>query len=85
MSAKQTVASKRIGRRAIVSYTRDLIARIDRYHDAPTKMARRRYLDAVQSLAALALLFEEAAALNYRVIRLGLKRKKPAILAQRVR
>lgn len=96
MKAKErrAAANRRVGRRAIVRYTRQLVMRVDGYLAKPTKRAERRYLDAVQSLGALALLFEEAAARNYRVIRLGLKAKSPglglkekkfAISAQRVR
>jgi hypothetical protein len=77
--------NKRIGRKAIASYTRLLLSRIEQYHKRPTKTAQQRYLAAVQSLAALAVLFEDAAARNYRVIRLGLKTNQSAIFAQRVR
>ena len=85
MLVKKQKSKTRIGQRAIRAYTKALLDSIETYQRKPMKTARRRYLDAVRSLGALALLFEEVAARKYRVIRLGLKTKKPAIFAERVR
>ena len=88
MSKKQPAkrGAARIGERAIESSAKRAIAAL---FDAVKKPnSNRAYEKAVRSIAhlrALAHLFEDAAARNYRIIRLGTKGKRSAIFAQRVR
>lgn len=82
----RTRAKRRIGQRAIHTAAKRAVRAL--YHAVRLNKSNRAYEKAVREitgLGSLAKLFEEAAARNYRLIRLGTKSGKPAIFAQKVR